>query len=289
MCVFTAVHVPKEALRVLPAGLLHSETVSVHRVRVSSRAHSFCLSSCLCGDTSPDAQAVFQGPALSHEALLGSQVTGSSFPCRAGPTGLSPFRGVLSDQLPRTRWDAGPPCAAWSRLRGPGGVLAPQPEAKEVSRLAQARVGGQQQIWSLKQIPGAECNHFYNLVCVCVSLHTPVEVCVIHLCRLRIYRAYVCVSVDVCVYVPHTCVYVCMCMFIVYVRVSCIHHVNVCAYLCEGHMYVHMPVVFPVFCIPVWCVCTMCVYVCNVPVYIWECMCVYVMYVCVSMCLCMCV
>lgn len=233
--------------------------------------------------------SVFQGPALSHEALLGSQVTGSSFPCRAGPTGLSPFRGVLSDQLPRTRWDAGPPCAAWSRLRGPGGVLAPQPEAKEVSQLAQARVGGQQQIWSLKQIPGAECNHFYNLVCVCVSLHTPVEVCVIHLCRLRIYRTYVCVSVDVCVYVPHTCVYVCMCMFIVYVRVSCIHHVNVCAYLCEGHMYVHMPVVFPVFCIPVWCVCTMCVYVCNVPVYIWECMCVYVMYVCVSMCLCMCV
>lgn len=33
--------------------------------------------------------SVFQGPALSHKALLGSQVTGSSFPCRAGPTGLS--------------------------------------------------------------------------------------------------------------------------------------------------------------------------------------------------------
>ena len=60
MCVFTAVHVPKEALRVLPAGLLRSEAVSVHRVRVSSRARSFCLSLCLCGDTSPDAQASFK-------------------------------------------------------------------------------------------------------------------------------------------------------------------------------------------------------------------------------------
>ncbi|XP_042093444.1 GDP-mannose 4,6 dehydratase isoform X2 [Ovis aries] len=81
---------------------------------------------------------VFQGPGLSHEAFLRSQVTGSSLPCHAGPTGLSPLPGVLSQQLPRTRWDTGPPCAAWSRLRGPvRGVLAPQPEAKEVSRLAQ--------------------------------------------------------------------------------------------------------------------------------------------------------
>ena len=109
MCVFTAVHVPEETLRVAVAGtaplggcecapcVCELARPQLLPVLLSLRGHLARRAS------------VFQGPGLSHEALLGSQVTGSSFPCRAGPTGLSPPRGVLSEQLPRTRGTPGPP------------------------------------------------------------------------------------------------------------------------------------------------------------------------------------
>lgn len=141
MCVFTAVHAPKETLRAAAAA-----PAPLGGGRCAPRASELVRPQLLpvlvlspWGHLTRRAR-VFQGPGLSHEAFLRSQVTGSSLPCHAGPTGLSPLPGVLSQQLSKTRWDTGPPCAAWSHLRGPvRGVLAPQPEAKEVSQLAQGR------------------------------------------------------------------------------------------------------------------------------------------------------
>lgn len=134
----------------------------------SVHARSFCPSSSrLCGDTSPDVQASFKDQASPTKLSWGHKSQRAVSPAVRAPLD-SALSWVLERAAAQDEGGRQAPCAAGHVPEALWGVSVPQPEAREMSWLAQDHAGGQQSIWDLKQIPGAECNHFYNLVCVCM-------------------------------------------------------------------------------------------------------------------------
>ena len=151
MCVFTALHSPKETLSCCGSvcSLQGCECVPHACVLVATEGPGARVPAASArprlvsvGTPRPTCKHLSRTRPLPWS--FPGVTSHSSFPSHAGPAGLSPLLGVLERAVVQDEVGRQAPCTAGHVPEALWGVSVPQPEAKEVSWLAQDHVGGQQ-------------------------------------------------------------------------------------------------------------------------------------------------